>query len=85
MGSAEPGLFTELSRRGLLQPLVDVDEPPGKRQLAGERLLPPLDEQGMKLGIDHGEHDEVDGDPERRVSPSLCHLDRKPPEELSSL
>ena len=23
----------------------------------------------MKLGIDHGEHDEVDGDPERRVSP----------------
>jgi hypothetical protein len=62
-----------------------VDEPAGKRQLAGEGLLSPLDEQGLESAIDHREHDEVDGDPERRVSSGSCHLDRKSPEGLSSL
>ena len=64
MGYPDTRLLCKLSRRRLVQPLIDMDEPARKRQFAGERLLSPLDEQGSESAIDHREHDEVDGDPE---------------------
>ena len=84
MGDPDTRLLRKLALGRLVQPLMDVDEPARKREFAGEGLLSPLDEQGLESAIDHREHDEVDGDPERRVNPSSCHLDRKPPRGLSS-